>query len=149
MILLEIGAISGGSEIANMGNAGSASASSQNMIGNSNNIMNISNNNIDSGNTKASEMDSSANKVGQANGGTQVNQSSFTSVTVIEQKSEITINFGDTEKSMEQVFDLFSGKGEDEKLLELLLAIFEKQQEMIMELFQKLIEATGMASLSH
>lgn len=49
---------------------------------------------------------------------------------------------------MEQVFDLFSGKGEDETLFDLLLAIFEKQQEMIMELFQILLEATGMSAMN-
>ena len=117
-------------------------------------MMNIqNNNNLNLGNIDnkggTAESGQGSSKVGGASqGGLQVNQSSFTSVTVIEQNTEISINFGDTEKAMEQVFDLFSGKGEDETLFDLLLAIFEKQQEMIMELFQTLLEATGMSAMN-
>lgn len=161
-----IGAISGGAGMASMGavgGSGGAGATSVDMTGGDagnkvgaaggdfSNIMNVqNNNNLDLGNmSKLSGTESAgANKVGGAGGGLQVNQTSFSSVTVIEQNTEININFGDTEKAMEQVFDMFSEKGEDKKLFDLLLAIFEKQQEMIMELFQKLLEATGMAAMT-
>lgn len=166
MIYMEtgaIGAVSGGAGMASMGAFGGAGVSSVNMtggdIGNKvgavsgdfSNIMNVqNNNNIDLGNmSKLGGTESAGTgKVSGGGGGLQVNQTSFSSVTVIEQNTEININFGDTEKAMDQVFDMFSGKGQDETLFDLLLAIFEKQQEMIMELFQKLLEATGMAAMT-
>lgn len=153
------GGSSGGSGLASVGKIGKSAdgdigSKAGSVGGNLSGMMNIqNNNNLNLGNMDnkvgAAESGRGASKVGGASqGGLQVNQSSFTSVTVIEQKTEININFGDTEKAMEQVFDLFSGKGEDKTLFDLLLAIFEKQQEMIMELFQVLLEATGMSAMN-
>lgn len=96
------------------------------------------------------EAGSSSGLQGVGGQGLEINQSSTsitseTHINISQSTTEITINFGQPEEAMEKLFDMFAGQGEDEKLLELMLALFEKQQEQILELFQALLEATGMS----
>lgn len=96
------------------------------------------------------ESGASSGVEGAGGQGFEINQSSMsisseTNISISQSTTNITINFGQPEDAMDKLFDLFAGQGEDEKLVELMIALFEKQQEEIMELFQILLEATGMA----
>lgn len=72
----------------------------------------------------------------------EINQSS----TFIKSETniEISINFGEPNDAANKMMELFGDAGKEEELFELILAIFEEQQEQVMEMFQKLLEMTGM-----
>lgn len=140
-----IGGGAGGGGIASIGASGDGNASAKADMGN------MSIGGADKGMQDIGDAGKSGGARGIGKGGLSINQSQTnvfieTNISIEQSTTEISINFGDTAEAMDKVFELFSGKGQDEKLLELMLAIFEKQQEDIKKLFDALMEMTGMSN---